>query len=123
MIDRIRSEIQERLDQLLAEADKLRHALTALDPVAARAPRTTSADGAARGRTAPGATKRAVLDALNREKALTAGEVAAATGLARPTVSTTLSKLASSGEIDKAQRGYQLAGNRRNAAAKAAAVK
>lgn len=39
---------------------------------------------------------------------MTAGEVAAATGLGRGTVSTTLSKLAKSGEVQKAQRGYQL---------------
>ena len=32
MIDRIRHNIQERLDQLLAEVEKLRHALAALDP-------------------------------------------------------------------------------------------
>ena len=32
MIDRIRHDIQQRLDQLLAEADKLRRALAALDP-------------------------------------------------------------------------------------------
>ena len=39
---------------------------------------------------------------------MTAGEIAAATGLGRATVSTTLSKLAGSGEIEKATRGYQL---------------
>ncbi len=39
---------------------------------------------------------------------MTAGEVAAATGLARATVSTTLSKLATSGAIAKAARGYQI---------------
>jgi len=42
---------------------------------------------------------------------MTAGEVAAATGLGRASVSTTLSKLARSGEVSKADRGYQLAGN------------
>jgi DNA-binding IclR family transcriptional regulator len=40
----------------------------------------------------------------------TAGEVATATGLGRASVSTTLSKLAKSGEVTKAARGYQLAG-------------
>ncbi|MGO9976310.1 MAG: helix-turn-helix transcriptional regulator [Solirubrobacteraceae bacterium] len=61
-----------------------------------------------RPRTAPGATKAAVLRALENGNAMTAGEIAAATGLARASVSTTLSKLASSGEIAKAARGYQL---------------
>ena len=41
---------------------------------------------------------------------MTAGEVAAATGLARASVSTTLSKLAKAGELTKAARGYQIAG-------------
>jgi DNA-binding transcriptional regulator GbsR (MarR family) len=41
-------------------------------------------------------------------KPMTAGEVAAATGLGRASVSTTLSKLAKSGEVTKAERGYQL---------------
>jgi DNA-binding transcriptional regulator GbsR (MarR family) len=39
---------------------------------------------------------------------MTAGEVATATGLGRPTVSTTLSKLAKTGEVQKAERGYRL---------------
>jgi DNA-binding IclR family transcriptional regulator len=40
--------------------------------------------------------------------AMTASEVASATGLGRASVSTTLSKLAKSGEVSKANRGYQL---------------
>jgi DNA-binding IclR family transcriptional regulator len=40
--------------------------------------------------------------------ALTASEVAAATGLGRASVSTTLSKLARAGDVNKAQRGYTL---------------
>jgi DNA-binding IclR family transcriptional regulator len=39
---------------------------------------------------------------------MTASEVAAKAGLARPTVSTTLSKLAKSGRVEKAERGYRL---------------
>ena len=58
----------------------------------------------------PGATKTAVLGALGNGNAMTAGEIAAATGLARASVSTTLSKLATSGEIAKAARGYRLQG-------------
>jgi DNA-binding IclR family transcriptional regulator len=40
---------------------------------------------------------------------MTATEVAATAGLERATVSTTLSKLARSGEVQKAERGYRLA--------------
>jgi DNA-binding IclR family transcriptional regulator len=50
-----------------------------------------------------------VLAALADGQAMTASEVAAKAGLARPTVSTTLSKLASSGEVQKAERGYRSA--------------
>ncbi len=67
-----------------------------------------SAAAPRRARTAPGATKAAVLVALKDGSEMTAGEVAAATGLARATVSTTLSKLATSGAIAKAARGYQI---------------
>jgi DNA-binding IclR family transcriptional regulator len=48
---------------------------------------------------------------------MTAGEVAGATGLGRASVSTTLSKLARSGEVTKAARGYQLVVGRGRAAA------
>jgi DNA-binding IclR family transcriptional regulator len=51
-----------------------------------------------------------VLAALSSDQALTAGEVAKATGLGRPTVSTTLSKLSKTGEVVKADRGYRLPG-------------
>jgi DNA-binding IclR family transcriptional regulator len=61
-------------------------------------------------RAASGSTKTAVLEALTGANAMTAGEVATATGLGRASVSTTLSKLAKSGEVIKAARGYQLAG-------------
>ena len=139
MIDRIREDIQESLDQLLAEADKLRRALIALDPrpqsatppreasnsaggdKASATPslpksptartRTRAASAASRpAKTASGATKTKVLSALSHDGALTAGEVANATGLGRATVSTTLSKLAKTGQIAKAQRGYRLRG-------------
>jgi DNA-binding transcriptional ArsR family regulator len=135
VIDRIRQDIQERLDQLLAEADKLRRALVALDPrersTTAREERTASngpaaavsspkaaspkpppaptrTPGGTPSRSASGATKAKVLSALSHDGPLTAGEVAKATGLGRASVSTTLSKLAKSGEIAKAERGYRL---------------
>jgi len=49
-----------------------------------------------------------MLAALAGGNEMTAGEVAAKAGRARGTVSTTLSKLAKTGEIDKAERGYRL---------------
>ena len=56
-----------------------------------------------------------MLAALDGGEAMTAGQVADRTGLARPTVSTTLSKLAKSGEVQKAERGYRLAPARASA--------
>jgi hypothetical protein len=123
VIDTLRKQIQERLNELLSEAEKLRRALAALDPRggsstpsprASRQPRPaptqerrTQTRGTRR-RTPPGATRARVQGALTDGKAMTAGEVAAATGLARGTVSTTLSKLAKSGDVVKAERGYRL---------------
>jgi DNA-binding IclR family transcriptional regulator len=48
-----------------------------------------------------------VLEAL-KDGPKTAGEIAAATGIPRGTASTTLSKLAKSGDVVKAERGYRL---------------
>jgi DNA-binding transcriptional ArsR family regulator len=162
MLDQIRHEIQARLDELLAEADKLRHALAALSsrdgatptngsgtsrkraPRSAAAanvsstsrkrpgnrrstepkptvsagstaadkstaPAASSSTSSVPARSAPGTTKTAVLKALADGNAMTAGEVATVTGLGRASVSTTLSKLANSGEVTKAARGYQIA--------------
>lgn len=136
MIDRLREQIEQRLDQLTSEAARLRKALGALDPRSSKAParkpsarkpaqatapkppasatkrapaRRTSTAGRSHRRTAPGATKASVLAALAGGEAMTAGEVAAKAGLARATVSTTLSKLAKTGEVQKAERGYRLA--------------
>ena len=134
MIDRLREQIQERLDQLAGEADRLRKALAALDPRSSKAParkqrtrkpaeptkpamsaakrtparRTSQPAARSPRRTTPGATKASVLAALAGGEAMTAGEVATKAGLARATVSTTLSKLSKSGEVEKADRGYRL---------------
>ena len=78
-------------------------------PARTRTRAASSANGSATStRTAPGETRAKVLAALSRDGALTAADVANATGLARPTVSTTLSRLANSGEAVKADRGYRL---------------
>jgi predicted Rossmann fold nucleotide-binding protein DprA/Smf involved in DNA uptake len=54
-----------------------------------------------------GQTRQKVLEAL-KEGPKTAGEVAAATGVPRASASTTLNKLAKSGDVVKAERGYRL---------------
>jgi len=158
MLEQVRRDIKNRLDELLGEADKLRRALAALGsresaaaPSASSPPKVRSrrsdshstsrtatpksarlranattaatarsrqpakAPAAASGRAksraaraAPGATKSAILAALATDSAMTAGEIATATGLGRATVSTTLSRLAKTGEVTKAPRGYQI---------------
>jgi CRP-like cAMP-binding protein len=137
VVDRIRKQIQQRLDQIAHEADRLRKALAALDPRSSRKPapktpaskrsgaktstptapaataapaqRTRHPAARAAGRAPSGATRSAVLEALADGQAMTASEVAAKVGVQRATVSTTLSKLAKSGELQKAERGYRLA--------------
>jgi DNA-binding transcriptional ArsR family regulator len=136
VIDRLRDQIQERLDQLAGEADRLRKALVALDPRSSKTPprkapprkgtETIGSKAVASGtrrapaqqtrrpatrpprRTAPSATKASVLAALAGGEAMTASEVATEAGLPRGTVSTTLSRLAKRGEVEKAERGYRL---------------
>jgi DNA-binding MarR family transcriptional regulator/uncharacterized small protein (DUF1192 family) len=81
---------------------------TASATPAARTRRSGASASATSSRTAPGATKASVLAALAGGEAMTAGQVATKAGLARPTVSTTLSKLAKTGEVEKAKRGYRL---------------
>ena len=75
----------------------------------ASASRASASASRSNGRSAPGATRAAVLAALAGGDAMTATEVATKAGIARPTVSTTLSRLAKSGEVEKAERGYRLA--------------
>ena len=87
-------------------AAKPRPAASATRPVRAR--RAAASKSAINGRTVRGGTKASVLAALTGGEALTAGQVATKAGLARPTVSTTLSKLAKTGEVQKADRGYRL---------------
>jgi CRP-like cAMP-binding protein len=54
-----------------------------------------------------GQTRAKILEAL-QDGPKTAGEIAEATGVPRGSASTTLSKLAKSGEVVKAERGYKL---------------
>jgi biotin operon repressor len=146
VIDQLREQIHKRLDELGGETERLRNALAALEdktesavrerrpsarrrtraaarkpaaPAAAPTPKPTAPATSSR-RKAPGSTKSAILATLAGGEAMTAGEVAAKAGLGRATVSTTLSKLASGGEVEKAQRGYRLPSGASKPTAKAA---
>jgi CRP-like cAMP-binding protein len=69
----------------------------------ARAAKRTSASG----RAPRGQNKAQVLEAL-KNGPMTASEIAKATGIPTGTVSTLLTRLAKTGEVTKAERGYRL---------------
>jgi DNA-binding transcriptional ArsR family regulator len=69
-----------------------------------RAAKTTKAPA----RTPRGQNKAKILESLKGHGPMTASEIAKATGIPRATVSTTLTKLAKTGELAKAERGYTL---------------
>ena len=120
-------QIEDQLKQherLTDELDRLRDALTGLEGAArsrvstGRAPaakpagkskRASAAKRASAPARAPrGQNKAKVLQAL-KDGPMTASEIAKATGIGSGTVSTMLTKMAKSGELAKAQRGYTLA--------------
>jgi predicted Rossmann fold nucleotide-binding protein DprA/Smf involved in DNA uptake len=117
--------IEEQLkqhDKLTDELERLRGALSRLEGEARSRVSTTrrnqkSAGSAARTRAAKpvraparaprGENKPKVLDAL-KDGPMTASEIAKVTGIGAGTVSTMLTKMAKSGELAKAERGYKL---------------
>jgi DNA invertase Pin-like site-specific DNA recombinase len=119
--------IEEQLQQhhkLTDELERLRGALSRLEGEARsrvrtrgrnRKPAAKSAGSATRpvkpasapARAPRGQNKAKVLDAL-KNGPMTASEIAKATGIGTGTVSTMLTKMAKSGELTKAERGYRL---------------
>ena len=112
--------------QLADELERLRGALSRLEGEAGsrvraggrnRTPTAKPAGGTTRTRAAKAASSPAraprgqnkvkVLDAL-KDGPMTASEIAKVTGIGTGTVSTMLTKMAKSGELAKAQRGYRL---------------
>jgi predicted Rossmann fold nucleotide-binding protein DprA/Smf involved in DNA uptake len=120
-------QIEDQLKQhrpLTDELDRLRGALSRLEgearsraragrrdrtPTAKPARGTTRAAKAASSpaRAPRGQNKVKVLDAL-KDGPMTASEIAKVTGIGTGTVSTMLTKMAKSGELAKAERGYRL---------------
>jgi CRP-like cAMP-binding protein len=118
-------QIEEQLKQqhkLTDELERLRGALSRLEGEArsrvssGRRDREPAGSGtrtrAARPASAParaprGQNKAKVLDAL-KDGPMTASEIAKTTGIGTGTVSTMLTKMAKSGELVKAERGYKL---------------
>jgi DNA-binding transcriptional ArsR family regulator len=110
LIDRIRHDIQQRLDQLLAEADKLRHALAALDPrerSASKANTTSSPPAAKQAAKTPHAPKQTATRTRTRTARATNGASASprtAPGETRAKVLAALSSggASTAGEVAKA---------------------
>jgi CRP-like cAMP-binding protein len=115
--------IEDQLQQhqtLTDELERLRGALSRLEGEGRSRARTGRRNrkpaGSATGRVEPasaparaprGQNKAKVLDALN-DGPMTASDIAKVTGIGTGTVSTMLTKMAKSGELTKAERGYQL---------------
>jgi sugar-specific transcriptional regulator TrmB len=129
-IAQIEEQLRQRRD-LSDELERLRDALARLErgvgarvrgrrtpapstsassPAAAKRTATATPAAGTRRRAAPaprGHTRASILAAL-KDGPKTAGEIAEATGIPRGSASTTLSKLAKSGDVVKAERGYKL---------------
>jgi hypothetical protein len=115
------AELEAQIAPLADEAEQLRTAIARLDAIEpARGGRRgrggAAAKGAGRraarpsnGQRAPRGENRRLILAAIKDEAKTAGDVAKETGIGRPTVSTTLTKLVSDGVAVKAQRGYKAA--------------
>ena len=90
--------------------------VTADEPT--RQPRRRTAAKQSHAATRPSAAKRAtaprgqnqakIREALKGSEPMTASEIARLTGISAATVSTTLTKMAKTGELTKAERGYRL---------------
>jgi DNA invertase Pin-like site-specific DNA recombinase len=122
-IKHIEAQLQQH-QKLTDELERLRGALTRLEdesrsrvrtgrrnrrPVAKPAGRATrrAKPASAPARAPRGQNKAKVFEALNNGP-MTASEIAKVTGIGTGTVSTMLTKMAKSGELTKAERGYQL---------------
>jgi DNA invertase Pin-like site-specific DNA recombinase len=122
-IKHIEAQLQQQ-QELTDELERLRGALSRLEGEGRsraragrrnRPPAAKSAGSAtrrvrpagARARAPRGQNKAKVLDAL-KNGPMTASEIAKVTGIGTGTVSTMLTKMAKSGELAKADRGYQL---------------
>ena len=71
-------------------------------------PTSTAKRASARATAPRGQNKAKVLEALKGGDPMTASEIAKATGIGAATVSTLLTKMAKTGELAKAERGYTL---------------
>jgi sugar-specific transcriptional regulator TrmB len=130
IVDQVKARLKQIDDQLrqhqrLAdELERLRDVVKELEravvsrlssghPLAAKPTERAKRPSAAERETAPARTPRGqnkakILQALKGRGPMTASEIAKDTGIPAATVSTTLTKMAKTGELAKAERGYTL---------------
>lgn len=115
LVEKIDSQIQERSEEIAklkaakASLGKPLQKDTLLAVAAPSKPAKAKAKSSNGGRAPSGSTRMAVIEALKAAapESLSAGDLAARTGLGRASVSTTASKLVKAGEIEKAEKGYR----------------
>jgi DNA-binding transcriptional ArsR family regulator len=106
-LDRLEGGVSARVRGRRTPARTASRRTTAASEPSAPSKGSATATGRRRAAAPRGQTRARILEAL-KDGPKTAGEIAEATGIARGTASTTLSKLAKTGEVVKAERGYRL---------------
>src|SRR5262245_4781710 len=120
LLDRILREVRERLEasrDAYEESRRLDEALAALGAATKSSPAPTSRSRRAQARSARaprGEHLRRIREVVAERPGTSAGEIASAAGIARPTVASTLAKLARDGELEKTELpsgrvGYRVA--------------
>jgi hypothetical protein len=130
IVDQVKARLNQIEDQFsqnqrfIDELERLREVVAGLEqavvsrlgggpPPAAKPTEPAKRRSAARATNAParaprGQNKAKILGALKGRGAMTASEIAKVTGIPAATVSTSLTKMAKTGELAKAERGYTL---------------
>ena len=122
LLDRVLREIRERKERARAaveETERLEAALVALDGERAGGSRTPRRSGgrrraAGRPRAPRSANRAALIGVVSERPGVSVGELARATGIARATVTSTLSKLVADATLERVElpagtHGYRLA--------------
>jgi hypothetical protein len=103
ILDEIRLNAERRLKQiepLIEEAERLRDVLRVIGQSSShRVPRASSEEFSAAPRAAKGANKRVILELVGRRPGITPAQIAAATGMKRTVVASTVSRLKRHGEL------------------------
>ena len=106
-LERLRGALSRLEGEARSRASSARHKRTATAKPAEGTPRPRPATASSGARAPRGQNKAKVLDAL-KDGPMTASEIAKVTGIGTGTVSTMLTKMAKSGDLAKAERGYRL---------------